>query len=256
MTVHDVSVSRDQSLTASSLFSVSTAAGDLITAYQFWDSVRLTLSGSWSNPAGAQLAGRAIDVTAAAQLATSSFVSGEIADQLWVRAYDGVLWSDWESFNLNVVDHAPVVTAQDRAASHMAIFAAASLFSVTDADGDAIAAYQFWDSTADPASGYWVVDGVAQGAGHAINVTPGQLANARFQSGSGTDLLWVRAYDGLQWGAWTSFDINAPVDSAPVITAPGYAANHNQNVAATDLFNVTDAEKRCHHRLPVLGLNL
>ena len=54
-----------------------------------------------------------------------------------------VLWSDWASFNVNVVDQTPVVIAGNQSASHLQSFAASSLFGVSDADGDPITAYQF-----------------------------------------------------------------------------------------------------------------
>jgi hypothetical protein len=63
---------------------------------------------------------------------------------------------------------------------------ASSLFRVSDSAGDAITKYQFWDSTADPASGHWLVNGVAQTTNVAIDVTVAQLAPTTFQSGSGT----------------------------------------------------------------------
>ena len=57
-----------------------------------------------------------------------------------------------------------------------------------------------------------MVGGVAQGANGAIDVTAAQLAGTTFQSGSGSDDLWVRANDGIAWGAWKEFHVNAPVD--------------------------------------------
>lgn len=41
-------------------------------------------------------------------------------------------------------------------------------------------------------------------------VTAAQLAGTTFQSGSGSDDLWVHAYDGILWGAWKEFHVNAP----------------------------------------------
>ena len=112
----------------------------------------------------------------------------------------------WTEFHVNAPsDQAPVAGAADFTASHNQSIAASSLFSVTDADHDAITAYQLWDSTADPASGHWIVNGAAQGAGVAIDVTPAQLSSTTFQSGSGSDDLWVRGSDGTMWGAWTDF---------------------------------------------------
>ena len=182
---------------ASSLFSVSDADGDAITTYQFWDSTADPASGHWVVNGVAQGAGMAIDVTAA-QLAQTTFQSGSGTDDLWVRASDGTDWGAWKEFHVtSPVNQAPVVTATDPInVAHGANPLASSLFSVSDADGDAITTYQFWDSTADPASGHWVVNGVAQGAGMAIDVTAAQLAQTTFQSGSGTDDLWVRASDG------------------------------------------------------------
>jgi hypothetical protein len=160
-----------------------------------------------------------------------------------VRANDGFTWGAWTEFHVNApINHAPVATAADFTATHNQNIAAASLFSVTDADSDPIAAYQFWDSTTDPSSGHWVVNGVAEGANVAIDVTAAQLSSTTFQSGSGSDDLWVRSNDGFTWGAWTEFHINAPVNHAPVATAGDFTATHNQNIAAASLFSVTDAD--------------
>src|SRR5205814_1494392 len=141
-----------------------------------------------------------------------------------------------------VVDQTPVVSVSNQTASHLQFFTAASLFSVTDGDGDSITAYQFWDSTNDPTSGYWIVGGVSQGAGHAINVTPAQFSSATFQSGSGSDQLWVRATDGALWSDWMSFNVVALVDHAPVTSAHDYGAIHLENIAAASLFSVLDAD--------------
>jgi hypothetical protein len=168
----------------------------------------------------------------AAQLAQTTFQSGSGSDDLWVRAFDGSEWSSWREFHVNApVNHALVVTAPDFAASHNQNIAPSALFSVTDGDGDTITKYQFWDSTADPTSGHWVVSGVAQGAFQAIDVSAAQLAQTTFQSGSGSDDLYVWAFDGFDWSAWKEFHVNAPLNHVPVVTAPDFAASHNQNIA-------------------------
>jgi len=119
---------------------------------------------------------------------------------------DGFAWSAWKEFHVSApVDHAPVVTASDFNATLNQTVAAASLFSVADADNDSIAKYQFWDSTANASSGHWSVGGVAQGTNTAIDVTAAQLASTTFQGGSVPDDLWVRANDGLQWSQWQEF---------------------------------------------------
>jgi hypothetical protein len=86
--------------------------------------------------------------------------------------------------------------------------AVTSLFSVSDADSDTITKYQFWDSSADPLSGHFVVGGVAQGVSQNIDVSAAQLSSTTFQTGSASDDLWVRVYDGTEWSAWKGFHVN------------------------------------------------
>jgi len=230
------------SIAATSLFSVSMAAGDAITAYQFWDSTPDAVSGYWAIGGLQQSAGRAIDVTAG-QIASTRFQSESGTDHLWVRVSDGAFWSDWKSFDVIAPpDQAPVVTAPDYHAAHGAVIAAASLFTVSDSENDAITAYQVWDSTADSSSGYWMVGGVAQPAGRAIDVMPGSLSGATFNSGSGTDDLWVRAKDGSTWSSWQEFHVIAPPDQAPVVSGSDAGLVFNSSIAVASLFSVTDAD--------------
>jgi hypothetical protein len=149
---------------ASSLF---TATGTII-KYQFWDSTADPASGHFVVNGLVQAKSQAIDVSAA-QLGQTTFQSGSGSNDLWVRTFDGVQWSAWKEFHVMApINHAPVVTASDQAVAHGANIAASSLFSVSDADRDVMTRYQFWDSTADAASGHFVVNGAAQGAGQTI----------------------------------------------------------------------------------------
>jgi hypothetical protein len=86
-----------------------------------------------------------------------------------------------------------------------ASLAASSLFSVSDADGDAITSYHFWDSTAGATSGHFEINGVAQGTNQAIDVSAAQLSQTTFQTGTTADDLWVQAFDGTAWSAWQEF---------------------------------------------------
>jgi hypothetical protein len=243
ITAADYTATRRQNIAANTLFGVSDADGDAITAYQFWDSTADASSGSWIVGGVPQPAGQAIDVTLG-QLATTSFQTASGTDHVWVRASDGVLWSDWKDFYINApVDHPPLATASDYTATRVQVIAATSLFHVSDADGDIITQYQLWDSTADPASGYWVVGGFAWGAGAAIDVAPSQLSTATFHSGSGTDHLWVRASDGIAWGDWKDFNVIAPVDHAPVVTTFNFTTFRTDSIhVAGPLYTVTDAD--------------
>ncbi|WP_249144797.1 hypothetical protein [Bradyrhizobium sp. AUGA SZCCT0274] len=236
----DTVATHGQSLDAASLFAVS--GGGHMTRYEFWDSTSGASSGHWVLNGVATQSNVAIEVTAA-ELASTSFQSGSGADQLWVRAYDGFQWSKWSEFHVTApVDAAPVAVASDFSATHNQNIAASTLFSVIDAENDSIAAYQFWDSTANPASGHWSVNGVAQSAGVAIDVAAAQLSQTTFQSGSGSDDLWVRVNDGMKWSDWKPFHVNAPVDQAPVVTASNVIAAPHQTVAASSFFTASDPD--------------
>ena len=161
-------------------------------------------------------------MSARAQLAQTTFQTGTTADDLWVQVFDGTVWSDWKEFHLTPpVNHAPVVTVADQSVAKNASLAASSLFSVSDADGDAMTRYTFWDSTADATSGHFVVNGVAQGTKQTIMVSAAQLAQTTFQTGTTADDLWVQAYDGAAWSGWKEFHLTPPVNHAPVVAACG-----------------------------------
>jgi hypothetical protein len=242
VTVADTAASHNQNIAASSLFSVNDPDGDAITWYQFWDSTTASTSGHFVVNGVAQGAMQYITVSAA-QLAQTTFQSGSGSDDLWMRAFDGTDWGMWREFHVNAPpNQAPVVTVADTAASHNQNIAASSLFSVNDPDGDAITSYQFWDSTNASTSGHFVVNGAAQGTMQYINVSAAQLAQTTFQSGSGSDDLWMRAFDGTDWGAWKEFHVNAPPNQAPVVTAADHAASQNQSIAASSLFSVNDPD--------------
>src|SRR5262249_31529541 len=160
---------------------------DAITKYQFWDSTHEAESGHFIIDGVAQDVGRAIDVSAV-QLSHTTFQSGSGSDDLWVRAFDGTMWSDWQEFNVNApVDNAPVVTAPDYRAGPYPGLAVGGLFSVHDADGDAITRYQFWDSSFESTSGHFIAGGAVQGVGHAIDVAATQLADTTFETGTSWD---------------------------------------------------------------------
>ncbi|MBC9976676.1 hypothetical protein, partial [Bradyrhizobium campsiandrae] len=238
----DYSATHSQNISASSLFSVSDADSDSMTAFRFWDSTSDGSSGHFVVNGVAQGTNQNIDVTAA-QLASTTFQSGAVSDDLWVQAFDGTAWSAWKEFHVNPpVNHAPAVSVSDYSATHNQNVPASSLFSVSDADGDSMTAYRFWDSTTDASSGHFVVNGVAQGTNQNIDVTAAQLASTTFQSGAISDDLWVQAFDGSAWSTWKEFHVNPPVNHAPVVSASDYSATHNQNVAASSLFSVSDAD--------------
>jgi RTX calcium-binding nonapeptide repeat (4 copies) len=242
VTATDHGVRKYGDLAASSLFSVSDADGDAMTQYHFWDSTADATSGHFVVNGVAQGTNQTINVSAA-DLAHTTFQAGTTADDLWVQAFDGTKWSDWKEFHLTPpVNHAPEVTATDHGVRKYGDLAASSLFSVSDADGDAMTQYHFWDSTADATSGHFVVNGVAQGTNQIIDVSAAQLAQTTFQAGTTADDLWVQAYDGAVWSGWKEFHLTPPVNHAPVVTAADHGVRKYGDLAASSLFSVSDAD--------------
>jgi serralysin len=217
VTPRNVSAGQNVSLAASSLFSVTDADHDPITAYQFFDNSAASNSGHFIVNGVAKATGTIIDVSAS-QLAQTSFHTGTAPDSISVRAFDGVAWSAWTSLKVTTaVNHAPVVVSSDVVTSQGAVLRAAGLFTVTDADHNAITAYQFMDYSTAANSGHFVVNDATQGANTLINVSAAQLGQTTFVAGAAPDILAVRAFDGSAWSAWSQFDVSTS-NHIPIIT--------------------------------------
>ncbi|SED91990.1 autotransporter passenger strand-loop-strand repeat-containing protein [Bradyrhizobium erythrophlei] len=136
------------------------------------------------------------------------------------------------------VTSAPNVTAIFGESSALA----SSLFSVTDADGDPITQYAFWDTQG---NGHWVLNGVVQATNAEIDVAAANLSQVSYVFGpsGSTDTLFVRANDGTVWSGWTQFTAKSFVDTAPTVNAANVTAAHGQtSIAASSLFTVSDPD--------------
>ena len=101
--------------------------------------------------------------------------------------------------------------------------AASSLFTVSDPDNLPITEYQFWDRTSDPASGHFYLNGVLVPDHTLLDVTAAQLSEVTFVTGTDSNALEVRAFDGVSWSAadnavWAPFNINIAAPPSPVVT--------------------------------------
>src|SRR5258708_7412247 len=193
VTAANAAIATGQSVGASNLFTASDPDGDTLTKYEFYDA---TGSGHFTVGATAQLAATIIDVTAA-QLATTSYLAGLATDQLYVRANDGTAWSAWQPFMAGPT--APVLTAPNLTTVPGQTFAASSLFTASDPDGDTLTKYEFYDATgSDPSA----AGSFAHALPAVLPISAAQLATTSYVSGSGTDQLYVRANDGSAWSPW------------------------------------------------------
>ncbi|MFO1247560.1 MAG: autotransporter-associated beta strand repeat-containing protein [Alphaproteobacteria bacterium] len=258
VTTANINASRNQTIAASSLFTVADADNDPITRYQFWDENADPGSGHFVLN-GVDQAGQTLIDISASQLSQLSFVAGNTAsDAIQIRAFDGTAWSavsgKWAPFSVQVppppVNHAPVVTTSNVNASRNQTIAAADLFTVADADSDIITRYQFWDENADPNSGHFIVNGVAQAGQTLIDIPGTQLSQISFVAGStASDAIQIRAFDGTTWsavsGKWAPFSVTVPAPSAnhaPVVTTSDITSTPGQTIAASNLFSVSDAD--------------
>jgi hypothetical protein len=238
VTVSNLTASKGQVFGASSLFSAYDPDGDAITQYAFWDSgvggAHLLVNGT-TEPLQ-----QAVTVSAA-QLSQTTYQSGAGTDTLYVKASDGSVWSDWKSFTVaGPIDHAPAVTVSNLSVSKGQVFGASSLFSASDPDGDAITQYAFWDTGVGGA--HLLVNGTIEPLQQAVPVSAAQLAQTTYQSGAGTDTLYVKASDGSLWSDWTSFTVSGPIDRAPAVTVSNLSASKGQVFGASSLFSASDPD--------------
>ncbi len=235
------------SVAATNLFAVNDPDGDSITQYELWNSG--TGGGYFSVNGVAQTANAAIYVSAA-QLAQTTYHVGSAADQLWIKAFDGALWSNWSvgpgggtsGFTVSPYQ-APIITSANvQLHGGQASVAPTSIFSVRDPQ--TITQYALWYSGGTGA-GYFSTAGVQDPAGQEFDLTPAQYAQTVYiaNNGQASDSLWMKAYDGHAWSAWSPTTTITPdhVPNTPVVQDYQMPVGQS-SVAAANLFTVSDPD--------------
>ena len=237
------------SLSAAAAFSISDINNDAIVSIQFRDNT--PDRGYW------ELNGTRINVyqtvtITPADLGNLVYFAGNTvaANQVQVRAFDGLNWGGWRAWNINTTPPAgntgPVVTAPTADVPINTTVALAPLFSITDADGDAIQSIQIIDNTNN--GGSVLLNGSPLDPYRNYTLTPADLANLQFAADSSTgvqDQIRIRAFDGYQWGAWQTLRINnAPPagNAAPVIASLTGTIDSGTTLSAPSIFSVTDPD--------------
>ena len=79
--------------------------------------------------------------------------------------------------------------------------------------GDVMTQYQIFDDNADASSGRFMSGSKVLNADTTYTVTAASFAKLTYAAGSatGTDLLWVRAFDGDSWSDWHNFNAHTIV---------------------------------------------
>ncbi len=227
----------------STLFSAFDADGDTI-VYLFNDPTpgggHFELNGVIQHDGDGQYFG-----VSAANLPNLTFVPGASgSNALWIGATDLKSFSGWTIEQVNVVNHAPVVTVPNLNVSGTqgVPLQVSTLFSAFDADGDTIV-YLFNDPT--PGGGHFELNGVAQhdGDGQYFAVSAANLPNLTFVPGaSGSNALWIGATDLKSFSGWTVEQVSV-VNQPPVVTVPNLNVSGTQGVPiqVSALFSATDA---------------
>jgi hypothetical protein len=239
---------------AGSTLAQTASAPFAITQYEFIDG---PLANTGSDLAGALEDGGAVDAsfyeTDRNQVSYQANSNGVAAStKIYVRAFDGVAWSNWAVDTITVTNPGPTVTAAQPgpiSATQGESFTSSQLFGVTPpVSGATIAQYEFLVS--DTGGGY---GGFTTGNTTAPNDTPFYLTPAQFSALSyqilaGTETIYMRVSTttstGAQWGAWsTGVTVKAPAEVAPVLKNVPLTMLYSRSFTGTDLLSVAPGGK-------------
>jgi FG-GAP-like repeat/RTX calcium-binding nonapeptide repeat (4 copies) len=119
-----------------------------------------------------------------------------------------------------LLNRAPVAWIADHGLEINRWSSLAGWISYSDADNDPAVQYQFWyGDTASGADKLWSAAYGIQPPLSTLTVSAADISNNNIWIGgareAGSELMWVRAFDGIDWGNWTSFALTTgPQDSS------------------------------------------
>lgn len=233
-TIGDRSVHLGQSTQVQFWLSYTDADGNAATQYQFTDSGTGAGSAYFSSSGSSRHADGSSFTVSAADLGSVTLHGGTTtgSETMWVRAFDGTEWSDWDSFTVTTVfNTAPQVTISSQSLQAGDWAWLRTLVSSSDADGDAITHYQIYDAGTGGTSGYFSSATVGRyGSGVYHTLTAAEFENSFLHGGQsgGSESMAIRVFDGIEWSAWTGFTLTTTPDTPPQVTVA------NQTLAAGD----------------------
>jgi hypothetical protein len=243
-----VSVTSDNNATAgqaialSNLVTISDPGNVGYQGLQLWDSAGTVAGGEFQINGVPQPANAAINVSPA-NIADTVFDARTSAgtDILWARLLqaNGTL-TPWQQFTVNVPVPAVSVTSDNNATAGQAI-ALSNLVTISDPGNVGYQDLQLWDSAGTVAGGEFQINGVAQAANIAINISPANVANTMFDAGTsaGTDILWARLEENNgTFTPWQQFSVKTP---SPTLTVHNYSgATPDQQISLSTLVTIFD----------------
>ncbi|MFP4123022.1 MAG: PA14 domain-containing protein [Coleofasciculus sp.] len=258
LTVHNLHASPNQVIPAANFFSVTHQDGNPILQYKFYSSDRMPGSGYFT--LNGVKTGVSFTINAD-QLKDLQFVSGSEPGKTQtfsIRASDGKVWSSAinavinpQTINGSIQENKqPEIIVHNRAFKPGETVPLSTLFSVNDADGDAMQIYHIYDRDHGDNSGYITLNGVRQSG--SIYVNASQLKDMQFVASSEagkTETLAIRAFDGKHWSQYGNFVANplpingsAATNRLPVISTNNVALSPGATVAGASLFSVQDSD--------------
>jgi hypothetical protein len=139
----------------------------------------------------------------------------------------------------------PVATINDHSLATNEWSKVQSWISYSDAQGNPATQYQFWDGGTGANSGYfWTPDNAHHAAGTNITVAAADLGNVWIRGGQtgGSETMYVRAFDGTDWGAWDSFDFTTIANTPPVATIADHTLANNEWSKVQSWISYSDAQ--------------
>jgi hypothetical protein len=248
---NDPTATRGQAVPLSSLVSISNPNGVGYSQLQLWDSNGTVAGGQFVVNGVPQGGEHEIDV-APANVANTVFDVGTAggSDVLFARLLqNNGQPTFWKSFAVTApTDTGPVMTpaSSNMPAAQGQTFAASSLFTYSDPVNSPASGYDVWDTGG--GGGYFALSGSQLNANQNNFVSAANLGQLTYHAGSGSDTLWMRAFDGAVWGPWSSSSTvtGAATAATGIIPEKGSYAEPSL-LAYNDLLNGVGIE---HARAP------
>jgi len=159
---------------------------------------------------------------------------GPFTEPIQIQGFDGEVFSPVSTFNITTVQNAeaPVVVANNINGQVGSVFDVRSLFSVSDAGGDAIESVSFIDAGTNANTGFFTIDGVQQPAGSQFTVDFDLIAAGRVQYQVASIALEERFLIGASDGTNLS---QLSEGIATSIVRPTINVGNSNNVSPNDL---------------------
>jgi hypothetical protein len=238
MTVDDIWTGAGNWTQLSTIASILDPDGDNTSLYELWNGAGET-STWWAD-------GHFVDASNGYQTwdLNSIWFKGHdwAGDQnLWVRAFDGKDWGEWDQFTIHTSgsNQAPVVTINDHYLETGQWTQVSNVASIWDADGDYVVRYELWNSAGESTA--WWADGRYVDASNGYQTDNLHGLWFKGQDWVGSQNLWIRAFDGKDWGEWDQFTITTHSgNQAPVVAVEDQWVANGQWTKLTDVASIWD----------------